>query len=153
MAPTVTPNMDQIAARARSAGLRLTRQRRAILEVLLASDDHPDAFAIHRRVGDREPRASLSTVYRSLGALTDHGIVRRLALNGEPARFEICGDEHCHIVDVDSGDIVEFTSLEIERLEHLIAHQLGYKIVARRLELYCRKTIEASHIERGGDHA
>ena len=139
IATDVTLNMDQIAARARSAGLRLTRQRRAILEVLLTSSDHPDASAVHRRVCDLEPRASLSTVYRNLNALAHQGIVRRLALNGEPARFEVARGEHCHIIDVDSGDIVEFTSSEIERLESLITSRLGYKIVARRLELYCRK--------------
>lgn len=83
--------------------------------------------------------ASLSTVYRSLGALTDHGIVRRFTLTGEATRFEIAGGEHCHIIDIDRGDIVEFTSSDIERLERSIASRLGYEIVARRLELYCRK--------------
>lgn len=131
--------MNQIAAQARLASLRLTRQRRAILEALMTSDDRPDAFALHRRVKELEPRASLSTVYRSLGALADHGIVRHFTLTGEATRFEIAGGEHCHIIDIDSGDIVEFTSSDVEPLESSIASRLGYEIVARRLELYCRK--------------
>ncbi|MFM1813479.1 MAG: hypothetical protein RLZ98_174 [Pseudomonadota bacterium] len=122
-------------------GVRITRQRTAILEVLASSSDHPDATEVHRRAKELDETVSLATVYRMLGALQEKGLVRRHSFEGVPARFEPATDEehHDHIIDVDSGQIIEFYNQEIEQLQRKIAEELGYEIIGHKLELYCRK--------------
>ena len=133
-------NTEDLDEALRSAGLRVTRQRAAIVQVLAEAADHPDANELHRRVQEIEPAVSLATVYRTLAALADKGVVNRLALDGAPARFETAdAPHHDHIIDVDSGDVIEFVNAEIERLQREIARAHGYEIVSHRLELYCRK--------------
>ncbi|WP_373354644.1 Fur family transcriptional regulator [Pseudoroseicyclus sp. CXY001] len=124
----------------RAAGLRVTRQRRAIMAALMSADDHPDVPELHRRVRAEEPTVSLATVYRTLAALSKKGVVQRLSFEGEPARFETSdAPHHDHIVDLDTGAVIEFVSPEIERLQREIARRHGYEIVSHKLELYCRK--------------
>nr|WP_235924180.1 Fur family transcriptional regulator [Pseudoroseicyclus tamaricis] len=124
----------------RAAGLRVTRQRRAILQVLTQADDHPDVPELHRRVQAEEPAVSLATVYRTLAALSEKGVVQKLAFEGAPARFETSdAPHHDHIVDLDTGEVIEFVSAEIERLQREVARRHGYEIVSHKLELYCRK--------------
>lgn len=124
----------------RNDGVRITRQRAALLQVLADADDHPDATELHRRAREIEETVSLATVYRTLSALEAQGVVHRLAFEGEPARFETTdAPHHDHIIDIDSGEVIEFRSDKIERLQSLIAEELGYDVVRHRLELYCRK--------------
>ena len=124
----------------RSAGLRVTRQRAAIVQVLVSAEDHPDANEVHRRARDVDPSVSLATVYRTLAALEGKGVIHKLAFDGEPARFETSdAPHHDHIIDVETGDVIEFVSAEIEALQREIARRHGYEIVSHRLELYCRK--------------
>ena len=124
----------------RDDGVRITRQRAALLQVLADADDHPDATELHRRAREIEETVSLATVYRTLSALEAQGVVHRLAFEGEPARFETTdAPHHDHIIDLDSGEVIEFRSDKIERLQALIAEELGYDVVRHRLELYCRK--------------
>lgn len=124
----------------RAQGLRITQQRKAILRTLTESDDHPDAEELHRRVSAVDPRVSLSTVYRTMKLLEDQGAIHRHAFEGGRARFEDTGSEHHdHLIDMDSGDVIEFSSAEIERLQQKIARSLGYDLVHHRLELYGRK--------------
>ncbi|MEL6268048.1 MAG: Fur family transcriptional regulator [Pseudomonadota bacterium] len=124
----------------RSEGVRLTRQRIAILQVLGAADDHPDANELHRRAQDVDASVSLATVYRTLSVLETKGLVQRHAFEGAPARFETAdAPHHDHIIDLDSHEVIEFTSPEIERLQKEIARRHGYDVVSHRLELYCRK--------------
>ncbi|MEO1610851.1 MAG: Fur family transcriptional regulator [Pseudomonadota bacterium] len=124
----------------RGDGVRITRQRAALLQVLADADDHPDATELHRRAREIEETVSLATVYRTLSALEAQGVVHRLAFEGEPARFETTdAPHHDHIIDVETGDVIEFRSDKIERLQALIAEELGYEVVRHRLELYCRK--------------
>jgi Fur family ferric uptake transcriptional regulator len=131
---------DRVDAVIRSAGLKVTRQRRAIVRVLSTAGDHPDANEIHRRAQALDPSVSVATTYRTLAALSDKGVVNRLAFEGASARFETNdAPHHDHIVDLDSGEVIEFVSSEIERLQHKIAEAHGYEIVSHRLELYCRK--------------
>lgn len=135
--PGQTEELDEAL---RAAGLRVTRQRAAIVQVLADAADHPDANEVHRRVQEVEPAVSLATVYRTLAALADKGVVHRLAFEGAPARFETTdAPHHDHIIDVDSGDVIEFVSAEIEKLQREIARRHGYEIVSHRLDLYCRK--------------
>ncbi|MBL4810885.1 MAG: transcriptional repressor [Rhodobacteraceae bacterium] len=136
-----TPDSDdRYDAEIRAAGLRVTRQRRVIMQVLSASNDHPDVPELHRRVCLQEASVSLATVYRTLAALTEKGVVQRLSFEGTGARFETNDTpHHDHIVDIESGAVTEFVSAEIERLQHDIARAHGYEIISHRLELYCRK--------------
>ncbi|MCB1508263.1 MAG: transcriptional repressor [Hyphomicrobiaceae bacterium] len=124
----------------RDAGLRFTAPRAALLDVLAAADDHPDAGELHQRVRALSPSVSLSTVYRCLTALEAQGLVQRLTFDGAPARFETTdAPHHDHIIDVDTGDVIEFRSDKIEKLQAMIVEELGYELVHHRLELYCRK--------------
>lgn len=138
MAPSTA---DQIIDETiRSAGLRVTRQRRAIYRVLSDAEDHPDAPEVHRRAQAFDPGVSLATTYRTLAELSDKGAVNRLTLEGEPTRFETSdAPHHDHIIDLETGDVVEFLSPEIEELQRQVARQHGYEIVFHRLQLYCRK--------------
>jgi Fur family ferric uptake transcriptional regulator len=124
----------------RSEGVRLTRQRMALLHVLGEAEDHPDATELHRRAQAVDASVSLATVYRTLSVLEDKGVVQRHAFEGAPARFETAdAPHHDHIIDLDTQEIIEFASPEIERLQREIARRLGYEVVSHRLELYCRK--------------
>ncbi len=124
----------------RAEGVRITRQRAAILRVLAESEDHPDATELHRRAREIDESVSLATIYRTLAALEEQGIVHRHTFEGTPSRFETAeADHHDHIIDVDTGDVVEFRSDKIERLQAEIAAELGYDVVRHRLELYCRR--------------
>jgi Fur family ferric uptake transcriptional regulator len=124
----------------RSAGVRITRQRAALIQILAGSDDHPDANELHRRAHAIEPSVSLSTVYRTLSALEQQGVVQRHAFEGAPARFETADmQHHDHLIDLDTGTVIEFRSDKIERLQAEIAAELGYDLIRHRLELYCRK--------------
>ena len=124
----------------RDAGLRLTRQREAIVRALGGSRDHPDANDLLARARAIEPSVSLATVYRTMAVLTERGIVSRLAFEGAPARFETAdAPHHDHIVDVDTGDVIEFISAEIEAAQRRIAWEHGYDVVWHKLELHCRR--------------
>ncbi|WP_340109909.1 Fur family transcriptional regulator [Pikeienuella sp. HZG-20] len=124
----------------RADGVRITRQRAALLKVLARATDHPDANELHRRVREIDGAVSLATVYRTLSALEAQGVVHRLEFEGAPARFETAdAPHHDHIIDVETGDVIEFHSDKIEALQSLIAEELGYEVVHHRLELYCRK--------------
>ncbi|MGB5865940.1 MAG: Fur family transcriptional regulator [Sulfitobacter sp.] len=124
----------------RKAGIRVTRQRIALLGVLADADDHPDAVELHERAKAVEPTVSLATVYRTLSVLAHEGVVHRHAFDGGGARFETTqNDHHDHILDVDTGEVIEFQSDKIEKLQDEIARELGYEVVHHRLELYCRK--------------
>ncbi|GAA5619057.1 hypothetical protein Brsp06_03531 [Brucella sp. NBRC 13694] len=124
----------------RQAGVRITRPRRIILNILTETEDHPDALEIFRRAVEIDSSISLSTVYRTMKLLEERGAIHRHAFAGGPSRFEqASGAHHDHIIDMDSGDVVEFRSDKIEKLQEEIARSLGYEIVHHRLELYCKK--------------
>ncbi len=126
--------------RLREAGVRITRPRKAILKILSEAADHPDAMELFRRAVVIDPTISLSTVYRTMKLLEDKGEIQRHAFAGGPARFEqAVGEHHDHLIDLDSGDVIEFHSERIEQLQDEIARRLGYDIVYHRLELYGRK--------------
>ena len=124
----------------RRAGIRLTKPRKLILRILSEAEDHPDATEIFERAVKMDKRISLATVYRTMKLLEDHGAIERHAFGDGPARFEPAGGaHHDHLIDVDTGDVIEFTSARIEELQEAIAEELGYEIVHHRLELYGRK--------------
>lgn len=128
---------DRIETRCIELGLRMTEPRRVIARVLSASDDHPDAEELHRRANALDNSISLATVYRTVKLFEEAGIIERHDFRDGRSRFEEVPEEHHdHLIDVNSGDVVEFHSEEIERLQVEIARQLGYKLVDHRLELY-----------------
>jgi len=120
--------------------VRITRPRRTILRILSEGGDHPDALEIFRRASAIDPSISLSTVYRTMRLLEDKGAIHRHAFANGPSRFEQAdSDHHDHLIDMDTGAVIEFRSDRIEALQDEIARELGYEIVFHRLELYGRK--------------
>ena len=127
-------------ARLREAGVRMTRPRKAILKILSETTDHPDAMEIYQRAVALDASISLSTVYRTMKLLEDKGEIQRHAFAGGPSRFEqAAGTHHDHLIDIETGDVIEFHSDKIEELQEEIARALGYDIVHHRMELYGRK--------------
>ena len=127
-------------ARLREAGVRMTRPRKAILKILSETTDHPDAMEIYQRAVALDASISLSTVYRTMKLLEDKGEIQRHAFAGGPSRFEqAAGSHHDHLIDIETGDVIEFHSDKIEELQEEIARRLGYDIVHHRMELYGRK--------------
>ncbi len=124
----------------REAGVRITRPRKTILRILSEGGDHPDALEIFRRASAVDPSISLSTVYRTMRLLEEKGAIHRHAFANGPSRFEQADtDHHDHLIDMDTGAVIEFRSDRIEALQDEIARELGYEIVFHRLELYGRK--------------
>lgn len=124
----------------RHAGVRITRQRAALLTVLAEAEDHPEAVELQRRAEEAVPGISLSTVYRTLTELEAQGVILRHQFEGTPARFEHTETQHHdHMIDVETGEVVEFANDRIEQLQAEIADAMGYDIVHHRLELYVRK--------------
>ena len=127
-------------AELKQAGLRMTQQRRLILRVLAEADDHPDAKGIFTRAFLHDPTLSLSTVYRTMKLLETQGAIERHAFDDGVSRYEHADQQHHdHLIDIETGQVIEFTSEEIERLQAKIAAELGYDIVRHRLELYGRR--------------
>jgi Fur family ferric uptake transcriptional regulator len=131
---------DRLTDALRAEGIRITRQRAALLEIIAGADDHPDAVELHRRAQGDVPGLSLSTVYRTLAALERHGVIQRHNFHGEGARFEHADTaHHDHMIDVESGEVIEFRSDRIEELQAELAREMGYEIVSHRMELYVRR--------------
>ncbi len=118
-------------------GLRMTEQRRVIARALSMSEDHPDAEELYERASKIDPNISLATVYRTVRLFEEAGIIERHDFRDGRARYEEATEEHHdHLIDVKSGEVIEFVDEEIEQLQLKIAQKLGYKLVDHRLELY-----------------
>lgn len=118
-------------------GLRITEQRRVIARVLSEVTDHPDVESLHRRVAEVDPRISIATVYRTVKLFEEAGILERHEFQGGRSRYETITDEHHdHLIDIDTGDVIEFHDPELEDLQRRIAEKLGYRLVDHRMELY-----------------
>lgn len=129
--------MDRLEKICAEKGLRMTDQRRTIARILSLSTDHPDAEELHRRANVVDKSISLATVYRTVKLFEEAGIIESHDFGDGRARYEQVPDEHHdHLIDVKSGQVIEFQNEEIERLQEEIARQLGYKLVDHRLELY-----------------
>jgi len=118
-------------------GMRMTEQRRVIARVLAHSADHPDVEELYRRCAEIDDRISMSTVYRTVKLFEDAGIIERHDFREGRARYEQIPDtHHDHLINLRTGDVIEFQSEEIERLQADIARRLGYRLIDHRLELY-----------------
>jgi Fur family transcriptional regulator, ferric uptake regulator len=128
---------SRIEERCSEYGLRMTGQRRTIARVLSAATDHPDVEEVHRRAHQIDAGISLSTVYRTLKLFAEKGILERHDFGHGRGRYEEASRQHHdHLVDVESGRVIEFSNEEIEALQERIARELGFKLVGHRLELY-----------------
>ena len=119
-------------------GLKMTDQRRVIARVLSESEDHPDVELLYQRAVEVDAKISIATVYRTVRLFEEAGIIEKHDFGDGRARYEPSTDEHHdHLIDLRSGEVIEFTHAEIERLQEEVAKKLGYKLVDHRLELYC----------------
>jgi len=127
---------DTIITRCEAKGLRMTEQRRIVARVIGAAVDHPDVEELFARAAAIDPRISLATVYRTVKLFEEAGILERLEFGDGRARYEDADrDHHDHLIDVNSGQVIEFVDPEIEALQERIAARLGYRLIGHRLEL------------------
>ncbi|WP_113125565.1 Fur family transcriptional regulator [Neorhizobium sp. 2083] len=118
-------------------GMRMTDQRRVIARILQESDDHPDVEELYRRSSKVDSRISISTVYRTVKLFEDEGIIERHDFRDGRSRYETVPEEHHdHMIDLNTGTVIEFRSAEIEALQERIAREHGFRLVGHRLELY-----------------
>lgn len=130
----MTSRLEQLCA---DKGLKMTDQRRVIAKVLSDSDDHPDVEQLYRRASKVDPRISIATVYRTVKLFEEANILERHDFGDGRSRYEERPEEHHdHLIDINTGDVVEFRDDEIERLQTMVAENLGYRLVGHRLELY-----------------
>ena len=128
---------DTIITRCEAMGLRITGHRRVIAQVLEDSDDHPDVEELYARASAVDPKISIATVYRTVKLFEEAGIVDKLEFGDGRARYEDAErDHHDHLIDMNSGEVIEFVDEEIEALQEKIANKLGYELRGHRLELY-----------------
>lgn len=128
--------MADIIARCEAKGLRMTEQRRVVARVIGDAEDHPDVEELYARAARVDPRISIATVYRTVKLFEEAGILDRLEFGDGRARYEDAErDHHDHLIDVNTGEVIEFVDPEIEALQERIAERLGYRLIGHRLEL------------------
>ena len=138
--------MNSIEEKCKLKNVRLTDQRRIIAQVMsdskdrYGSKDHPDVDELHKRVSEIDSKISIATVYRTVKLFEESGIVEKHDFKSGKARYEQSPDEHHdHLIDINSGEIIEFVDKDIEKLQNEVAKKLGYKLVDHKLELYGSK--------------
>ncbi|MEL6315445.1 MAG: Fur family transcriptional regulator [Pseudomonadota bacterium] len=128
---------DTITDRCEAKGLRMTDQRRTIAKVLEDAEDHPDVEDLYLRASAVDPHISIATVYRTVKLFEEAGILDKLEFGDGRARYEDAErDHHDHLIDLQSGEVIEFVDAEIEALQERIARKLGYRLKGHKLELY-----------------
>jgi len=121
-------------------GLRLTDQRKLVAKVMSESNDHPDVDELHKRVNKFDSKISIATVYRTVKLFEEAGVIAKHEFKGNKARYEeALKEHHDHLIDVNTGEIIEFVNEDIEKLQKKVAENLGYNLVDHRLELYGSK--------------
>ena len=131
---------DNVESKCIKKGLRLTDQRKLIAQVMSESEDHPDVDELHKRVHKLDAKISIATVYRTVKLFEEAGIFAKHEFKGTKARYEqTTREHHDHLIDINTGEIIEFVNQDIEKLQKEVAEKLGYKLVDHRLELYGSK--------------
>ncbi|MFT4074823.1 MAG: Fur family transcriptional regulator [Asticcacaulis sp.] len=129
--------MDRIEKQCIEKGMRMTDQRRVVARVLSAAEDHPDVEELYHRAAAVDPNISLATVYRTVRLFEEAGVVERHDFGDGRSRYEEAGsDHHDHLINIKTGQVVEFFDAEIEKMKEALAEKLGYKLVGHKLELY-----------------
>ena len=132
--------LETISERCKKVGIRLTGQRRLIIKVLEDSKDHPDVETLFERANKIDSKVSIATVYRTVKVLKNAGILEKLEFNDGRSRFEdAVRKHHDHLIDLDTGKVIEFIDEEIEHIQKKIALKLGYELIGHKLELYGKK--------------
>ncbi len=136
--------MKDLLSRCVEVGLKMTDQRRVILRTLEKSSDHPSVDEVYLRAKEQDPSISIATVYRTLSMLDEMGFIVRHDFNENFSRYEVnnLGNHHHHLIDLETGDVIEFKNAELEKIKLRIAKELGYDLLDHRLELYGRKIRE-----------
>ena len=128
---------DTIEQKCISKGVKLTEQRKIIAKIMSDSDDHPDVDELYNRVSKIDPKISIATVYRTVKVFEEAGILAKHDFKGGKARYEEMRESHHdHLIDVKTGEIIEFVDEEIEKLQKKVADKYGYDLVDHKLELY-----------------
>lgn len=131
--------MKNLEQRCADAGLKMTGQRRVILKTLEAAEDHPSVESVFERSKQIDPTISIATVYRTLSLLEEMDIIIKREFNETFARYDTNTEHHHHLIDLETGEVIEFKNEELEKLKVKIAHDLGYELLDHRLDLYGRK--------------
>ena len=131
------PTKIDLEALCQERGLRITDQRRVIARVISDSDDHPDVEELYKRASAIDGKISIATVYRTVRLFEEAGILDRHDFGDGRARYEAAPEaHHDHLIDVETGKVIEFVDPELEALQKIIAERLGYRLVDHRMELY-----------------
>jgi Fur family ferric uptake transcriptional regulator len=146
------PTASRIEAMCVEQGLKMTGQRRLIARILSEAEDHPDVEELHRRALERDKRVSIATVYRTVRLLEERGILERRDFGGGRARYDLADrGHHHHLIDVETGHVIEFADEVHEALAAAIARRLGYDLVGHKLELFGKRRVtEVASPKRNG---
>lgn len=131
--------MKTLEQRCTDAGLKMTGQRRVILKTLESSEDHPSVESVFERAKAVDPTISIATVYRTLSLLEEMDLIIKREFNETFARYDTNTEHHHHMIDLETGEVIEFKNDELEKLKIQIAKDLGYDLIDHRLDLYGRK--------------
>ena len=133
--------MAKLYDKCRKVGLRMTLTRKIILEVIEASADHPDVDELYRRAVEKDRSISIATVYRTIKLFEEAGIIERLDIGDGRSRYEEAGEHHEHLIDIETGDIIEFQNEELEEMKRQVAFKMGYELVDHRPVSYTHLTL------------
>ena len=131
--------MAELYDKCLKVGLRMTLPRKVILEVIEASEDHPDVEELYRRAVEKDRSISIATVYRTIKLFEEAGIIEKLDIGDGRARYEEAGEHHEHLIDVETGEIIEFQNEELEEMKRQVELNMCYELVDHRLELFGKK--------------
>ena len=131
--------MGKLLKKCQNRGLKLTSQREVVISILENSEDHPDVDELYRRATKIDKSVSIATVYRTVKLLEDVNFIEKHEFGDGRARYEESGEHHEHLIDVETGEVIEFIDDELEQLKERIALKMGYELVDHRLELFGKK--------------
>ena len=131
--------MGKLLKKCLNRGLKLTSQREVVISILENSEDHPDVDELYRRATEIDKSVSIATVYRTVKLLEDANFIEKHEFGDGKARYEESGEHHEHLIDVETGEVIEFIDNELEELKEKIALKMGYELVNHRLELFGKK--------------
>jgi Fur family ferric uptake transcriptional regulator len=137
-------SLERLESQCLKRGIRITGQRRLILQVLAGSSDHPNVETVYQRATGIDATISIATVYRTVRVLEEEGVLDRHDFRDGRSRYEVAPDSHHdHLIDVKTGEVLEFVDAELEDMQKRIAERLGYRLVDHRLELYGQQITKA----------
>ena len=130
---------NTLLEKCQAQNIRMTAQRHVIVKVIENSEDHPDVDLLYRRSVEVDDTISIATVYRTVKLLEEAGVIERLEFGDGRSRYEESGEHHEHLVDIETGEVIEFYDAELEEMKRVVAERMGYELVDHRLELFGRK--------------